>query len=42
MPPDNNKEEQGLLSKAVAYAPLLTLVLQILELVLKLCGVINN
>ena len=35
------KEEQDLLSKVVHLAPLLTLALQILELVLRILGVIN-
>jgi hypothetical protein len=39
--PDNKKEEQGPLSKVLALAPLLALVLQLLELILKLFGVIN-
>jgi hypothetical protein len=34
-------EEQGPLSKVIDLAPLFSLVLQILELILKICGVIN-
>jgi hypothetical protein len=34
-------EEQGLLSKVIDLAPLFSLVLQLLELILKLLGVIN-
>ncbi|MDL2264281.1 hypothetical protein LJC31_06470 [Synergistaceae bacterium OttesenSCG-928-I11] len=34
-------EERGLLSKVIALAPLLTLALQFLELVLKILGLIN-
>jgi hypothetical protein len=40
--PDNKKEEQDSpLTKVIGLAPLLTLILQILELILKVCGVIN-
>jgi hypothetical protein len=39
--PDNKKEEQGHLAKVVSLAPLLSLILQILELTLKILGVTN-
>jgi hypothetical protein len=39
--PDNKKEEQGILAKVINLAPLCALVLQFLELILKLLGVIN-
>jgi hypothetical protein len=39
--PERKKEEQGHLSKVLRLAPLLTLALQLLELLLKICGVIN-
>jgi hypothetical protein len=39
--PDNKKEEQGQLSKVLVLAPLLALILQFLELILKLLGVID-
>jgi hypothetical protein len=34
-------EEQDPLTKVIGLAPLFSLVLQILELILKICGVIN-
>jgi hypothetical protein len=37
----DNKEEQDHLSKVAVLAPLLALILQILELLLKIFGVIN-
>jgi hypothetical protein len=37
----DKKEEQGPLSKVLDLAPLLTLILQILELLLKVLGVIK-
>jgi hypothetical protein len=39
--PESKKEEQDHLAKVVSLAPLLTLALQFLELVLRLLGVIN-
>jgi hypothetical protein len=40
--PNNKKEEQDSpLTKVIGLAPLLTLILQLLELILKLLGVIN-
>jgi hypothetical protein len=39
--PDNKKEEQGRLSRVIALAPLFALILQLLELLLKICGVIK-
>ncbi len=36
--PGNKKEEQGCLTTMVALVPLLTLILQILELTLKILG----
>jgi hypothetical protein len=39
--PDKKEEEQDHLAKVVSLAPLATLVLQILELILKIFGVIN-
>ncbi len=36
--PGNKKEEQGLLTEVLALVPLLTLILQILELLLKILG----
>jgi hypothetical protein len=39
--PESKKEEQDTLSRVIYLAPLLTLVLQLLELVLKILGVIN-
>jgi hypothetical protein len=39
--PDSKKEEQGPLSTVLILAPLLALILQFLELILKICGVIN-
>jgi hypothetical protein len=40
--PDNKKEEQDrFLDRAISLAPLLNLVLQILELILKILGVIK-
>jgi hypothetical protein len=39
--PKSKKEEQGLLSKVVDLAPLLSLLLQLLEIILKWAGVIN-
>jgi hypothetical protein len=40
--PDNKRAEQDtMLAKVVYLAPLLSLVLQLLELVLKLLGVLN-
>jgi hypothetical protein len=35
------KEEQDTLARVVILAPLLPLILQLLELLLKICGVIN-
>jgi hypothetical protein len=37
----DNEEERGPLDKVSDLAPLLMLILQILELILKICGVIN-
>jgi hypothetical protein len=34
-------EEQGPLSKVIDLAPLFMVILQVLELILKICGVIN-
>jgi hypothetical protein len=39
--PGNKKEEQGTLSKVVTLAPLFALILQALELILRLLGVIG-
>ena len=39
--PESKNEEQDRLAKVVSLAPLLTLVLQLLELLLKILGVIN-
>jgi hypothetical protein len=39
--PESKKEEQGPLSRVIVLAPLLALVLQLLELLLKILGVIN-
>ena len=39
--PDDKKEEQGTLAKVVYLAPLITLILQFLELLLKILGVIG-
>jgi hypothetical protein len=39
--PGKKEEQDSLLTKALSLAPLLALVLQILELILKICGVIN-
>ncbi len=36
--PGNKKEEQGLLSKVLILVPLLALILQLLELTLKILG----
>ena len=37
----DKKEERGLLTRAIVLAPLLTLVLQFLEFLLKILGLIN-
>jgi hypothetical protein len=37
----NKKEEQGPLSKVCALAPLISLIIQILELLLRVLGVID-
>jgi hypothetical protein len=37
----DSKEEQGYLAKVIRLAPLATLVIQLIELILKLAGVIN-
>jgi hypothetical protein len=39
--PSDNKEEQGPLSKANAYAPLVSAVIQLVELILRLLGLIR-
>jgi hypothetical protein len=39
--PDNKKEEQDTLTKVISLAPLFALILQILELLLKIFGVIG-
>jgi hypothetical protein len=39
--PDSKKEEQGPLTKVIYLAPLLALIFQILELLLKILGKIN-
>jgi hypothetical protein len=37
----DSKEEQGTLSKAIAFAPLASLVIQLVEFILKLIGIIR-
>ena len=39
--PEQKPEERDLLSKVLALAPLLSLILQLLELLLKILGVID-
>jgi hypothetical protein len=39
--PDNKKEEQDPLTKVISLAPLFAVILQLLELILKLLGVIR-
>jgi hypothetical protein len=39
--PENKREEQGTLAKVIYLAPLFELALHLLELMLKLLGVIN-
>jgi hypothetical protein len=39
--PEHKKEEQGPLTRVTYLAPLLALIFQLLELILKILGVIN-
>jgi hypothetical protein len=39
--PGNEEEQDSKLTRAISLAPLFTLILQILELILKICGVIK-